>query len=294
MPKFSLCIPYHADHGPRDVIFAFTLARWQTLFPHADICIGDDDTGQPLLNRCRMRNNAAKQAKTDNLIFVDADAAILSQRDFTTILKLLPTSAMIKYPGVIWVDEPDVLTLLQGADVAPIFAKYLVPDWQLYGLFFAMTRKTFDTVNGWDERFSGWGNEDPAMQCAVRGAVGPIVKLTPPIYHLWHPRTAEHSTVSEASLRNHALRLAYEQIEATGDRQAMIDYCHHRQAIVWPPLPVTVISTSCLVFHEWGGQGTFTLPAKIPTPIPHWARCSAFYHSCLNSGVIRVVENSHV
>jgi N-terminal domain of galactosyltransferase len=48
-------------------------------------------------------------------------------------------------------------------------------------------RDAFEKVNGYDERFQGWGGEDRAFVLALKTLVGDSFRYPAPIYHLWHP-----------------------------------------------------------------------------------------------------------
>lgn len=58
-----------------------------------------------------------------------------------------------------------------------------------YGFFCAMSRASFERVNGWDARYVGWGNDDIDLAVRLRrsglrcGWAGPESTLL----HLWHP-----------------------------------------------------------------------------------------------------------
>jgi hypothetical protein len=44
-------------------------------------------------------------------------------------------------------------------------------------------------AGGMDERFQGWGGEDPAFAIAAGAILGPVVRHEGTIHHLWHPAT---------------------------------------------------------------------------------------------------------
>jgi predicted glycosyltransferase involved in capsule biosynthesis len=50
-----------------------------------------------------------------------------------------------------------------------------------------VSRKAFDYVKGYDDRFIGWGEEDRAFEMSLATLVHPAIRLAGPIYHLWHP-----------------------------------------------------------------------------------------------------------
>lgn len=218
-PRFSICIPHEPDGSARDLILQWTRTRWQRLFPDAEIVTAGDGAA-PLRNRSRMRNRCAAQATTDTLLFVDADCFAFSPQEIETILEQLPGAAMVQYHAV------SRLNLKQSAEVvrqAP-GGRILLPEGAgfshtIVGGFFAMTRKAFESAGGFDERFLGWGGEDPAFQRAVRTLAGEIRRVPYMLYHLWHPQGLEHNTETPIYRRtvNH-----FEQYEqADGSPEAM-------------------------------------------------------------------------
>ena len=54
-----------------------------------------------------------------------------------------------------------------------------------------LTREAWETVNGMDPRFVGWGGEDAAFGLALSVLVGPVnPRRVSPLLHLWHPPAA--------------------------------------------------------------------------------------------------------
>lgn len=52
------------------------------------------------------------------------------------------------------------------------------------------SRRTFDTVGGFDPRFKGWGGDDAAFAIACWGWFGDTRRLPGDVVHLWHSRPA--------------------------------------------------------------------------------------------------------
>ena len=58
-----------------------------------------------------------------------------------------------------------------------------------------MLSKLFlDTINGWDERFRGWGGEDDAITYSLNALNIKKIELTDCCYHLYHPRSKNDGT----------------------------------------------------------------------------------------------------
>lgn len=212
-PRYSICIPYEPDGSTRDMILRWTIARWRAICPQAEIVTAGDGGG-PLRNRSRMRNRCAAKATTDTLLFVDADCLIFSVHEIDTILDLLPGAGMVQYHAV------SRLTLAQSTAVVrqQPGSQITLPDGAgfthaIVGGFFAMTRAAYESVGGFDERFVGWGGEDPALQRAVRTLAGPIRTVPYLLYHLYHPQEPEHDTSTARYQRTLAHFKLYERAD---------------------------------------------------------------------------------
>jgi GT2 family glycosyltransferase len=120
---------------------------------------------------------------------------------------------MVQYRHASWLTLEESLTVAKQPpagllDLPPVQESAHAPT----GLLYALRREVFEAVNGFDERFQGWGLEDPAFAAAVRTLAGPIRRVAYPIYHLYHPKEEE---VTDAAVieRNQALYQAYRASE---------------------------------------------------------------------------------
>lgn len=71
----------------------------------------------------------------------------------------------------------------------PRLAGLARPFHQLFGGNFSCSRAVFQEINGYDERFEGWGREDTDLGWRLRHAGVHFVnlKFLAVLYHLWHP-----------------------------------------------------------------------------------------------------------
>lgn len=229
MPEFSLLIP-HDDRGDvhRNALVAWTSAYWRSRLPEAEVLVGGVGADPP--NRAANRNLLAAQAATDLLAFVDADT-ISAVSALRAAVELSRTASLVKYRGVRWVNAraTKALLLTDPAAELRIGPEAVVSDNAvLWGLGFFMRREVLQTVGGWDERFVGWGHEDPSLTMAVNTLVAPMVRIEDWAFHLWHPRAmagGEHDKTTPGFLANRALGLRYRAAE--GDVAAM-------RQIIWP------------------------------------------------------------
>jgi len=69
---------------------------------------------------------------------------------------------------------------------------YANSDWKMVDKSDAgvlvMTRDAYEAIEGYDERFNGWGYEDNAFASKLRKFWGPSERTKGEVAHLWHPR----------------------------------------------------------------------------------------------------------
>jgi hypothetical protein len=217
----SICIPFTTDHHERALVAEWTIARWRALCPDAEICIGEDVSGDALCNRSRMRNNAVKQATRDVLLIVDADVCIYHPAELTALSALSREVGMATYFRYLPLRYDETVDLLsESPDVRlPIPHGIESRSASFAGAMFCITRKYFDQIGGFDERCVGWGCEDPIMLLAIETFCGPIVRVPYYLYHLWHANGADKNAMSPTYLRNRELWEKYNL--AQGDPVAM-------------------------------------------------------------------------
>jgi glycosyltransferase involved in cell wall biosynthesis len=203
--------------GPRT---AATVESWRAA------CFGDrlrhawqPDSG---FRRARVSNLGALAASGDHLVFIDGDS--LPRLDFVRTIggallpgwflagKRISLDAALsrsvlddrlpvwRWSALTWllrapqaVRRPGLLVPLRDRrrPWRPDQSEF-VPPYNGYGFLFAISREDFENANGFDMRFTGWGQEDEDIAARLRhmglrcGWAGPRSTLI----HLWHqPRT---------------------------------------------------------------------------------------------------------
>jgi glycosyltransferase involved in cell wall biosynthesis/GT2 family glycosyltransferase len=208
-----------ADDGSGSATKAI-VERWRGVFGKRLAHAWQPDEGYRI---ARARNLGAIASSGDFLVFLDGDC--LPGRDFVRALK---TSAL---PG--WFVSTRRVGLSQELSrrilareveahrwsrlrwtvrarreldgIAPLtprdrrrtgrakLPEFEPPD-RAYGSGFGVSRADFERVNGFDLRFTGWGEEDVDLAVRLRrlglrcGHAGPRATL----FHLWHPSRMEH------------------------------------------------------------------------------------------------------
>lgn len=195
MPAFSILIPFHSDHGDRLRVYRWLREYYTRELPEAEVLTGDDDTGDELLNRSRMRNNAAAAATTDLFVFLDADAYVLAD-DLREMVRLVRDGAVLVQPTAVHflTREATGRQLRRKRWKAPGAGDIRRTFQPVTGHCFVCSRAMYNLAGGFDERYRGWGGEDPAFALAIEKLTGRTrTRTAAASYHLEHPRPADLS-----------------------------------------------------------------------------------------------------
>jgi GT2 family glycosyltransferase len=198
----------------RDRETADVVAVWRSRFGDRLIHLCQDDVGFRL---ARARDRAARVSRGSHLAFLDGDC--VPRRHFVRALRRAARpgwfGATYRYElsedlttEVLRRDErlhrwgmlayvrnrrrmrgyPQWLTVRDRRRVGTTRGEDFVPPYENYG-FLVVDRTDFETVNGYDMRYEGWGGEDVDLAYRLRhlgvrcGWPGPDATL----FHLWHP-----------------------------------------------------------------------------------------------------------
>lgn len=194
-PDVSILIPWKPDGSDRDYIFSWIHSRLRWAFPWGEVITGHNN--EDPFNRSAARNDAFRKASGDVVIFADADTTLGDTslyHEAVTIVAEDPSKWVIPYA------ENRYYNMARGASheimSTPSWVKIDDPDdenaWEhkitSWAGALVMHRSAFEAVNGYDERFHGWGGEDNAFQYSMDTLVSPHIRLDGACYHLWHPR----------------------------------------------------------------------------------------------------------
>lgn len=200
--KFEVIV---ADDGSRDrtheVVHRFAdsvdFPVKLTTHPHEDYHVA------------KCRNDGVRASRGAYLLFTDGDCILPPDH--------LATHLLHRRPGVVWagngyrlnreaserIDLAAVQTRAYREFVSPAERQRLMRLWvknkyyqlvghptkpKLDGCDFALSRADFESVNGFDEAFVGWGCEDDDLGVRLRRAglrIDTILRYTH-VYHLWH------------------------------------------------------------------------------------------------------------
>ncbi|MGM0904665.1 MAG: galactosyltransferase-related protein [Bacillota bacterium] len=186
MKDISILIPFRSDNGPREYAFQWVLKFYQKVLPDAEICIDGCDTH--LFSKSQAVNNAAKKATGNTFVIADADMIYNPQCIELSIPLLKNAGWVIPYTQVLDLSKKSTQNLLATEPNWPINMKleFTKRTPRTIGGLNIVSRKNFEAIGGWDERFVGWGGADDAFCFAMDTLCGKHKRLEMQMLHLWH------------------------------------------------------------------------------------------------------------
>jgi hypothetical protein len=183
----SFLVPFYGDDPVRLRLLREVTRELRQWFPDDEVLVGGP--GEP--SRAVTRNWLAQESSGDILAFVDADT-IIPPTQVRAAAKWITDGEVqwvLPYQSYYSLTEAGTAAFLHG-DPSPetdyVFPSPEAPEPSVGGVIM-MTRSAFATVNGYDERFIGWGEEDRAFAMALSVLVGLERRISGLVYHLWHP-----------------------------------------------------------------------------------------------------------
>lgn len=158
----------------------------------------------------RVRNNAARLARGDYLLFVDGDCILPRHHLESHRRRRRPGVALLGFCGRLTEETSrelvpenlavtNLAALVPAAETRALARRHRRSRWhslirhpdkpRLAGGDFGVWRRDFEAVNGFDERFVGWGQEDDDLGLRLRAAgvrLDSVLDLTSSL-HVWHP-----------------------------------------------------------------------------------------------------------
>lgn len=195
-PQLSIIIPFAGDNGgPRDRAAAWCYRRWAYLCKscgiHADMMIrGPQPSDGERMNLCAITNRAIADSTAPYLLITPADM-FLTHSTFAAAMRQLllgASPAIIPHDMHIRLSKENTAMLLSRDANTDILGVSLGADGGYSNdCCLLVSRAAHDAVNGYDERFAGYGCEEHAYLMAMRTLCGEIPTLSGNLYHLWHP-----------------------------------------------------------------------------------------------------------
>ncbi|KRF47253.1 hypothetical protein ASG98_17040 [Bacillus sp. Soil531] len=213
--QVSVLIPYKPDNGERDKLFKWVKSYYKNVMPEVELCIGTSKS-EPF-NRSQAINRAAKKATKDVFVIADADV-IYNPKILIKGIRLLDKHAwVIPYGKWLDISKASTIRLLKTSPKWPLSTKFKSTERfqdktvkPVSGVII-VTRKNFNSIKGFDERFVGWGREDNAFRDAMNTLCGPFKRINnSSIYHLWHTKVGPKGNPNIKN--NNKLYKRYEEV----------------------------------------------------------------------------------
>jgi hypothetical protein len=138
-------------------------------------------------NVSEARNRGCLQAINDGvdiLIVLDADT-LPTKESIEKAVRLAEGGELIMSGGYVILTENETVDILKGEEWPTSFEEKIFQNTP--GGLWVMTAEVFRTINGWDERFVGWGYEDTALLVAYRKIYGKRARrIKSLLLSLWH------------------------------------------------------------------------------------------------------------
>lgn len=197
--EFAVCIPFRSDNGGvRDDLMQFTVKWWQRNVPEAQVVLGDAliEAAPRQFSRAWAINYAVAMAQdlaSEVVLISDADTITLDPESIRHAVITTRNQMILCYPHENrWMlGRQDTAALMSRGAWKTGDPETTGPHPNTYSGVIACGRPLWDTVNGFDMRFEGWGFEDLAFMHAC-GTLGELTRTPGAEHvHLWHPTRVE-------------------------------------------------------------------------------------------------------
>lgn len=196
-------IPRRADYGWRDELWHFCESnfwRGQWVFQ------GHHESSEGPFNRGAAINRAAAKAGNwEVAIIIDGDVWVPQQNLDAAISKAIETGRMVAaFDAVYELDQATTEYIIGWEDENRLpsldhtkTVRVRTGPLETQSLMLVVPRPVFEAVQGFDERFRGWGGDDNAFWQAARVLTGEPLRISGPAYHLWHPSGAPENKAQD-------------------------------------------------------------------------------------------------
>lgn len=232
--KVVILVPIRYGKQERDKLWKFCRPRWETHFPDWEIHEGIHTASEGLFNRSKAINRASVQAgEWDVALIIDNDIAadpraVTSAVDVAAITGRL----VVAHDRRIMLNETGTSRILAGHNASWSNSRFVEQIWyDSVSCAVAVNRETWDRVNGFDERFVGWGREDTGFQIACEAVSSSILRVEGDTFHLWHPISPEAKPNSPVRLENEKRHKLY--VDARWDLEKVMGLI---ATPVWEPI----------------------------------------------------------
>lgn len=192
-PIVPVLVPRREDHGGRDAVWAKIR---EDVWRNTPVIEGHHLEGP--FNRSAALNTAAAAAGSWKFaVIADADSFV-TPGSLAGAIQLAHHTGRVVIAHSRWVnvDLDEISQLLWDGWIEHRDDRATYNH--TVSSMLVVPRTVWDTVNGFDERFEGWGREDNAFIRAVKVLTEPPLRIDGTVYHLAHDRPVEdtHRTSS--------------------------------------------------------------------------------------------------
>ena len=183
-------VPRRPDGGHRDRLWDWCRSHWLRVCPGIPILEGASPEGP--FNRSAAIN-AAAAGDWDTAIILDADVFASSEQVFAAEQVAQATGLMVLgFQLYVGLNALVTRQVLEGKPLDELRGAR-IRRYKHESSIVVVPRELFDEVGGFDERFSGWGQEDVAFAQACRVLRGEPLRVPGNVYHLHHGKSLERS-----------------------------------------------------------------------------------------------------
>ena len=232
-----ILVGLRADGGHRDRLWAYARERWQRE-PGWPIFEGEHEEHEgPFCLSVASNRASALAGDWKSAFYVGADWTLLdcAQAEQAVELAARRRQLVFAHDRAIILSEGATKLVLEGHAVLGDYDAALsavVPGLlhetedgttihgHTFSGAFAVPRKLWDAVGGFDERFIGWGGDDLGFWSACCGLGRGFARIPGAVMRLWHPRSRADNEDQPPHAENEALMRRY--LDAKASRVQMV------------------------------------------------------------------------
>lgn len=213
-----VCIPYRSDGGLRDKARDYVQAYWEG--SEREVVYGSDE-GEPF-SPSKARNDAARNAgQWEVAIFCDADSVLgsLTQAAQAEEIAGRTRGYVICHSRICYLEDEATEAVYAGMN--PDCGMTTDRVKKTSETCFAIHRRLWDEVGGYDERFVGWGWQGICFYLACL-RLGKVDRVNGDIFHLWHGPYWNERPTNPYLIENTALSERYRAADSPARMRQLV------------------------------------------------------------------------